>query len=341
MAADFYGKLICIFGASGQVGNFLARRILRDGYILRIAARNPEKVTRFAQRGIQVVQAELTDLAALQAAVRGCHYVFHLAGAQRQPAASSLFEQVNVAGAQALAEAALQAGVERFIYVSCAQVYGIPRHGSVDEFTRLRRSHDAYIDSKVRAELILRQLAAQSGLPLIIPQLSMVYGPGMETWTRQPLRKIAAGQFALPDHGAGLLHPLFIDDAVDGILAAALSGEVGQAYIICGPQVVTTAEFFGHYARMLGVERIPTISAGQALREAALAEWAARLSGRPPAKTRAEVELLMMRHSCNGGKAYYHLEFAPLVRLDEGMQRVQAWLQKEIAAQKQPRAANP
>jgi hypothetical protein len=105
--------------------------------------------------------------------------------------------------------------------------------------------------------------------------------------------------------------------------------------------VVTTAEFFGHYARMLGVERIPTISAGQALREAALAEWAARLSGRPPAKTRAEVELLMMRHSCNGGKAYYHLEFAPLVRLDEGMQRVQAWLQKEIAAQKQPRAANP
>ncbi|HSV85832.1 MAG TPA: NAD-dependent epimerase/dehydratase family protein [Levilinea sp.] len=339
MAADFYGKVICIFGASGQLGKFLARRILRDGYSLRILARDPEKVVRLAQQTAQVVYADLTDAASLQAAVRGCHYVFHLAGAARQHAPKSYIQQLNVEGARALAEAVLQAGAERFIYVSCAQVYGAPRNGSIDEFARLHRSNEPYIDSKVKAELVLHKMAAQSDLPLIIPQLSMVYGPGMDTWTLQPLRKIAAGQFVLPDHGAGLLHPLYIDDAVDGILATAMSGEVGQAYILCGPDVVTTAEFFGHYARMLGVESIPTISAGQALREATLAEWSAKLYGQPPEKTRAEVQGLMMRHICNGGKAYYNLEFAPLVRLDEGMQRVQEWLRKEFAAQKQVREA--
>jgi len=335
MAADFYSKVICVVGASGQLGRCLARRILQDGYFLRVVARDPHKVSRLAKEGAQIVQGDLTDPASLRAAVRGCHFVFDLAGAARQRAPKSFFEQVNVDGTRALAEASLRAGVERFIYVSCTQVYGDPRNGNVDEFTQLHHSDDPYIDSKVQAEVLLREMAVQSGLPLVIPQLSMVYGPGMDTWTIQPLRKIAAEQFVLPDHGAGMLHPLYIDDAVDGIIATALSGETGQAYILCGPEVVTASEFFGYYAHMLGVESIPTISAGQAVREATLAEWSAKLNGQVPEITRAEVKSLMRQHTCNGGKAYYHLQFVPLVHLEEGMQRVKEWLRQEISAQKE------
>jgi 2-alkyl-3-oxoalkanoate reductase len=309
--------------------------ILQDGYSLRVLARNPQKATHLAQQGAQIVQGDLTDPASLQSAVRGCQFVFHLAGAAHQYAPSSDFEQVNVHGTRALAEAALQSGVERFVHVSCARVYGAPRDATIDEFTELQHSDDPYIDSKVQAEVILRKMAAQSGLPVVIPQLSMVYGPGMEDWTIKPLRRIAVGEFILPDHGAGMLHPLYVDDAVDGILAASLSGENGQAYILCGPEVASAAEFFGHYARMLGIDQIPTVSGSQAMREATLAEWSAKISGQAPQKTRAEVQALMMRHTCNGGKAYYDLQFVPVIHLEEGMQRIREWLRSEIAAQKQ------
>jgi nucleoside-diphosphate-sugar epimerase len=340
MSADFYGKNLLITGASEQLGKTLSRRLLQDGYKISVLARDPQKVLHLAQAGARVIKGDLRDRSTLQEAVRGCHFVFHLAGAADERAPKSHFKQVTVAGTRNLAEAALHAGIERFVHVSCAKVYGIPREGTIDEFTPLQFSGDAYMDSKVQAELVLRKMADGSGLPLVIAQPSMIYGPGMETWTKQPLRKIAAKKMVLPDGGAGLLHPLYLDDAADGILSVALSGESGQAYILCGPDVVTTADFFAHYARMLGSDGIPTISADQALREATLAEWISKLTGQPPQKTRKEVQALMMRSSCNGGKAYYDLHFIPAVQLEEGMRRVKDWLRKQIATQKQPSTAN-
>jgi nucleoside-diphosphate-sugar epimerase len=334
MSADFYGKNLLITGASGQLGKTLSRRLLQDGYKLSVLARDPQKVLHLMQAGARVVKGDLRDLSTLQEAVRGCHFVFHLAGAADEHAPKSHFEQVTVAGTRSLAGVALRAGVERFVHVSCARVYGLPRSGPIDEFAPLQTGGDAYMDSKVRAEQVLREMADRSGLPLVIAQPSPIYGPGMDTWTKQPLRKIAAGKLVLPDGGAGLLHPIYLDDAADGILAVALSGECGQAYILSGPDVITTAEFFGHYARMFGSDGIPTISAEQALREATLAEWVSKLIGKPPKMSRREVQGMMRRTSYNGGKAYYDLHFIPAVPLAEGMQRVNDWLQKQIARQK-------
>jgi nucleoside-diphosphate-sugar epimerase len=339
MGADFYAKVILITGAAGPVGRALSQRLLQDGYRVRILVRDPQKVTRLAEHGAQVVQGDLSDPDSIISAVQGSHFVFHLAGINDPQASKSQIEQVNVTGTRLLAEAALREGLDRFIYVSCTQVYGFPRSKNIDEYAPLKPSEDPYINSKVQAELLLRDMASRSGLPLVIAQLSMIYGPEMDTWTIQPLRKLAAGKLVLPENGEGLLHPLYLDDAVEGILSTAISGVNGEAYILCGPEVVTVHDFFRHYARMLGKDDIPTISASQALREATLAEWAARLSNKRPDKTRAEVQRLTMKNSCNGGKAYYNLEFVPAVKLDEGMVRIQEWLQKHIDARKKQRAA--
>jgi nucleoside-diphosphate-sugar epimerase len=340
MGADFYAKTILITGAAGPLGRALSRRLLQNGYRVRILVRDPQKVTRLAEHGAQVVQGDLTDADSLKAAVQGSHFVFHLAGISDPQASKSQIEQANVTGTRHLAEAALREGLDRFIYVSCTQVYGFPRHGNIDEYKPLKPCENPYINSKVQAELLLREMASRSGFPLVIAQLSMVYGPEMEAWTIQPLRKLAAGKLVLPGNGEGLLHPLYLDDAVEGILSAGVSGENGEAYILCGPEVVLVRDFFGHYARMLGKEDIPTLSTSQAMREATMAEWAARLSSKPPEKTRLEVQRLTMKHSCNGGKAYYNLEFVPAVKLDEGMVLIQEWLQKHIDARKGQRTAS-
>jgi nucleoside-diphosphate-sugar epimerase len=260
MPTDFYGSTFFVSGATGQLGKALSRRILRDGYHLRVMARDPRKAEFLALEGAQVVPGDLTDPISLHDAVQGCQIILHLAGAHNHPTQKNRFNAVNVSGTRALAEAAMEACVEQFVHVSCAQVYGSSVHDHIDEFSKLQHSDDPYIESKVQAELILREMAARFNFPVAIAQPTMIYGPGMETWTMKPLRMIAAGRLVLPDHGKGLLHPLYIDDAVDGILGCAQGGEPGQAYILCGSEVVTTADFFTHYAHIIGIEPIPTVS---------------------------------------------------------------------------------
>jgi nucleoside-diphosphate-sugar epimerase len=334
MPTDFYGSTFFVSGATGQLGKALSRRILQDGYHLRVMARDPRKAEFLALEGAEVVPGDLTDPVSLRAAVQGCQIILHLAGAHNHPTQKNRFHAVNVSGTRALAEAAMQASVEQFVHVSCAQVYGSSIHDHIDEFSKLQHSDDPYIESKVQAELILREMAARFNFPVAIAQPTMIYGPGMETWTMKPLRMIAAGCLVLPDHGKGLLHPLYIDDAVDGILGCAQAGEPGQAYILCGSEVVTTADFFIHYAHMIGIEQIPTISASQALREATLGELSAKLTGKPPSHTRLEIQLLLNRKACNGAKAYYNLGFIPSIQLEEGMRRVKNWLQQQVNHQK-------
>jgi nucleoside-diphosphate-sugar epimerase len=338
MPSNFYGSTLFVTGATGQLGKALSRRILQDGYQLRIMVRDPRKAEFLALEGAQVVTGDLTDPASLCAAVQGCQIILHLAGAPNHPTQKNRFNPVNVSGTRALAEAAMQAGVEQFVYVSCAQVYSSAVKDPIDEFSKLQHSDDPYIESKVQAELILREMAARFNFPVVIAQPTLIYGPGMETGTMKPLRMIAAGRLVLPDHGKGLLHPLYIDDAVDGILGCAQAGEPGQAYILCGSEIVTTADFFAHYAQMIGNEPIPTVSASQALREATLGELSAKVTGKPPNQTRLEVQLLLNRKACNGAKAYYNLGFIPAVQLEEGMRRVKDWLQQQVNNQITTRA---
>jgi len=77
------------------------------------------------------VCGDIRDRAAITEAVRGARYVVHAAGKFSFWGARQQFEDNNVLGSENISAAAVEAGVERFVYISSVAVAGIPRPGLV------------------------------------------------------------------------------------------------------------------------------------------------------------------------------------------------------------------
>ncbi len=326
MGYELTGKVVLVTGATGFIGSRVTRALAKKGAQVRAMVRNPAKADDLGSAGISVVLGDMTDPEALARAVQGCQAVFHFAGTTNEFKPRSYFERVNVLGTRTLAEAALSERVERFIHVSTAWVYGLRGGHGISETSPYQASGQPYSDTKLEAERAVRRLITERGLPAIILQPSEVYGPGDPIWTERPLGLIRTGRMVLADGGRGLIQPIFIDDLVQGVLAAAENGGLGETYILCGPEAVTIRQYFSHFARMLGKGPLPSLPGRLALGTAAVAEWAARFSGRAPVFSRQEVLATMATATYDGSKAERELGFEAKTTLAEGMAKVESWL---------------
>jgi nucleoside-diphosphate-sugar epimerase len=331
MTYDLRGKDILVTGATGFIGSRVALELVKAGARVRALVRNAAKARVLGGAGISVVNGDMAEPASLASAIRGCQAVFHFAGTTNEFKPRAHFERVNVDGTRLLAEAALGERVERFIHVSTVWVYGLRSGPGVCETSPCAPSGQAYADTKLEAERAVRRLIDEKGLPAVIIQPSEVYGPGDPNWTERPLDLIRSGRMILANGGKGLIQPVFIDDLVRGVLAAAERGGFGETYILCGPDVVTVREYFSYLAAMVGKKRLPSLPGRLALGAAAAAEGVARTFRRAPVFTRQEVMSTMATATYDGGKAARELGFEARTSLPDGMREVERWLNSAAA----------
>gem|GEM_PF-103323 len=202
------------------------------------------------------------------------------------------------------------------------EVYGFSAGMDTTEGTAHQYSHEPYCDTKLDAEEVVRELIRDRGLPAVIVQPTEVFGPDDENWTMGPLRLIRKGRMLLASGGSGLVQLVYQDDVVDGILAAARHGRVGEAYILGGPAVTTVREYFLELARIAGKERLPSVPGWLAIAAAGLAEFGSRLSGRPPAFTRGAVRGTMVHAGYRSDKARDELGFVAKTDLATGLKQI-------------------
>jgi nucleoside-diphosphate-sugar epimerase len=165
-------------------------------------------------------------------------------------------------------------------------------------------------------------------MEVVVVRPGDVYGPASRPWTVLPVELIKSRRFALPARGRGIHSPIYVDDLVAGIIAAATSDAAGgQVVTVSGGVGVETREFFGHYARMLGRRGVPTVPTRVALAAAGAQNAIARLRGSVNEVTPAGVRYLALRRGTYSiAKARELLGWAPAVGLQEGMARTEAWL---------------
>jgi nucleoside-diphosphate-sugar epimerase len=315
---------VLLTGVSGFIASHLAERLLAAGSPVRGTARRPEMAAWLVEKGADVVQADLLDPGSLQRAAAGCHAVVHAAawtgGPELAPEAGY---RVNVEGTRNVLAAAQAAGVERFIYISSVAVYGVNSAPLVDEAMPTPPIGQAYPDSKIAAETLVRA----SGLPYVIVRPASTYGPRGAAWTVGPIENIKAGRLVLLGRDAGLVTPGYIDNVVDGLLLALTSpAALGETFNLCDDRAVTFREFYLAYARMLGKDRLPTVPG-----------WFARFARSGPGRLarrlagRQEIGPWSLHFRCNPSqfsvaKAQRLLGYAPQVDFIEGMRRTEAWL---------------
>lgn len=319
MSTEFYGKTIFITGATGCVGKVLLHTLLKEGWTIKTLARTADEAAALNKAGAQAVMGDITNAASLRQAIQGSQIMFHVYGVDDSHAPPADGQPSLSACAKAAAEAALQAKVERFIFLSDSIVYGYEAGDGTSETSAVSANHNPAIAERVRAEQAVEKVGRR-GLPTVILQPTTIYGPHVEAWTLRLLRLLNEDNLVCPDEGKGLIQPIHIYDVIEGILTAALTGISGESYLLTGSRAVTCQAFLEFYAHMLGKETVPVAGAG----------LFSALFAPKPALDPWQVRCASMRATYNGGKAYFDMGFLPRYTLETGMQRTEEWLRKRV-----------
>lgn len=314
---------VFISGASGFIGRALVERLRRDGVEV-----SGVDVTPDPDAG--VVAGDISERDSWREAAVGAETVIHTAALVTNAASAADAWRVNVAGTRRMLDAAKAGGAKRFVHFSSVRAFGdrgFP--DQVDESHPVRPDGNTYVDTKIASEQVVLQAHAAGEIEATIIRPGDVYGPGSRPWTILIVEAIKAGRFLLPAMGKGIFSPVYVDNLVDGVLAAARSdGASGQVLTISDGTFPTTREFFGHYFRMLGKRGPLCVPTPLALAAVAIPEAVARLTGTETEIRRAAMIYLARDAGYSIAKARGLLGYEPEVDLEEGMRRTEAWLRE-------------
>lgn len=247
-------KPILVTGAIGTIGSRLIPRLLAQGEAVRALVRDPESETalRLRSAGADLV---VGDLAALDAAgfkdvVDGAAAVIHLAATFRDAPTPERAAAVNTDATKALAEAALAAGVRRFVFASTNLVYGAGHPVPQNEQAELRPAGwgGPYQATKIAAEKALQELRIHDGLDLRVVRLGFVYGEGdphITEFMKRPLDWHSSRRLQMVHHA---------DVAQGLLLALRAEGIAGEVFNIADDSAATLAEIYRHLGRELPAE---------------------------------------------------------------------------------------
>jgi nucleoside-diphosphate-sugar epimerase len=168
---------ILVTGATGKVGSRFVPRLLAKGHDVSILVRDAAKASTLAELGAQMVIGDLFNADTLPPAVEGIDAVVHLAALFRTFTDNEGIVKTNHAGTVALANAAMAAGVKRFVFASTGNVYssGYQHPAKEDDPVNINDPR-AYSSSKIAAEQELLSLHKNTGFDVRVLRLGFVYG---------------------------------------------------------------------------------------------------------------------------------------------------------------------
>src|SRR6476661_8085143 len=244
---------VFISGALGFIGSVLADRYRSQGAEVR-------GVDVRADAALGVVAGDIAEEGAWQQHAAGCDLVVNTAAYVGFGGELDQVWRVNVLGTRRMIDAAARGGAERFVQFSSVTTFGFDYPDGVDETYPVRLTGNPYPDSKIASEQVTLQAHVAGDVKATIVRPGDVYGPGSRGWTVLPVQMIKSGQMVLPAGGRGQIGPVYVDNLVDGVtLAAASLDAVGEIFTIADGVAIDVADFFGHYARMLGKDGIRTL----------------------------------------------------------------------------------
>ena len=226
-------------GGTGFVGASLARLLLKQGLKVKALARKGSDRRNLDGLDVEIVEGGLLDKSAIEAGVRGCRYVFHVAADYRiwVPNPADMY-RVNVDGTESVIRSAAAAGVEKIVHCSSVAAVKVPDdHTAVDEtneYSSLSQVVGDYKKSKYLSDVLARDLGKKEGLPVVVVNPAAPIGPRdiKPTPTGKIVVDFMNGKMpSYIDTGMNIVH---VDDAAMGHWLAAQKGRVGERYILGG-----------------------------------------------------------------------------------------------------------
>lgn len=248
-----------ITGGSGFIGRALTSHVLAQGYEVRLPLRRP-------QTADQTVGAEAVEIGSLSvktdwtAALRDVDKIVHLAArvhvmSEKSSDPLAEFRRINVEGSANLARQAAAAGVRRFVYLSSIKVNGeFTQKGSPFTADDAPAPEDPYGVSKYEAEKLLRQIATETGMEVVIIRPPLVYGPGVkanfESMMRWLARSFPIPLAAITQNRRSLVA---LDNLVDLVMTClSHTAAANQTFLVSDDEDISTADLLRRMGAALG-----------------------------------------------------------------------------------------
>ena len=254
---------VLVTGANGFVGAAAVRRLLQGGTCeVRRALRSATPAAHDPSAGPDTVAVGDIDGATdWRAALDGVDVVVHTAARvhmMRESASDPLtaFRRVNTEGSLNLARQTVDAGVRRLVFISSVKVNGeaTPPGQPFRPQDPALRPDDPYGISKFEAEQGLREVAAATGLEIVVIRPVLVYGPGVRANFESMMKWVARGvPLPLGAIRANRRSLVGIDNLADLIACCAVHpAAAGEVFFAADGEDVSTTELLTRVGTALG-----------------------------------------------------------------------------------------
>jgi nucleoside-diphosphate-sugar epimerase len=223
-------------GATGFIGGQVARQLRAAGHEVVTIARSPEKATDLKALGVEVYKGDITDGKTLRAPMTGADGIFHMAGWYKIGARdSSQAQHVNVEGTRNVLEMMKKLRISKGVYTSTLAVFSNTHGHLVDENYRDDGPFlSEYDRTKWEAHYNIALPMIKEGLPLVIVQPGLVYGPGDTSTVRDTLLAYLGRKLPMSPLKTAFCWA-HVEDVARGHILAMEKGKAGRTYIIAGP----------------------------------------------------------------------------------------------------------
>ncbi|WP_296417671.1 complex I NDUFA9 subunit family protein [Pseudooctadecabacter sp.] len=218
-------KLVTIYGGSGFVGRYIARRLAKDGWRIRVAVRNPNEAMFVKPYGavgqVEPVFCNIRDDASVRSVMTGADAVVNCVGVLDE-VGKNTFEAVQADGAERIARIAAEQGVAAMVQISA-----IGADADADsEYAQTKAAGEAGVLRHMPEAMILRP--------------SIIFGMEDEFFNR--FAGMSRFGPVLPVVGAETrFQPVYVDDVAKAA-ALGVNGDARGIYELGGPDVHTFRE---------------------------------------------------------------------------------------------------
>lgn len=231
---------IAVSGANGFVGRSVLSELAANGHVA------VPLVRRASDLAGEVITGDLSDGYLSAANIAGCDVIIHLAArthVMKEMASDPMAEyrRINVEGTDRLLDAAIEAGVRRFVYMSSVKAIGessLPGQPLGPDTPP--RPEDAYGHSKLEAEALIKERCEAAGMEWVIVRPPLVYGPGVKANFERLVAWVHRGiplPFARIDNRRSFVDVRNLADAT--VLAATIDAAAGEAFMVCDTTLST------------------------------------------------------------------------------------------------------
>ncbi len=224
-----------VTGATGFIGGRVTRQLLDAGHDVVAIARNRESARDLGAIGVDVRRGDITDPDSLRGPMAGVDGVFHIAGWYKIGSKDRADgERINVVGTRNVLTAMKELRIPKGVYTSTLAVFSDTHGQVVDETYRHQGPWlTEYDRTKWMAHYEIAEPMIRAGLPLVVVQPGVNYGPGDTSEIRPTFVRYLQGKLrALPKRTAYCW--AHVEDTARAHILAMERGRAGETYIIAG-----------------------------------------------------------------------------------------------------------